>query len=286
MNEPDPDRFVLGGCELDDFSPRFQCTNCDWSGPKFGNNNPNHIDTAFDMRIDANGLDPDSQSKTLKSYHQILWSKPLPNGSMFDLSSKGHGRYLSHKSDVGKFALSSDSIAHSYKNVKRMSGILESVESEIVESFRNLAYTICGFIVFPGNRIGHKMTINGARGLSPMIADRFDLTLECIRRHYQGIENPLTQTLDRYQDFFALFENFENYVEFFLLQDLINPATGEIKFFMKNTDVLTSSAFPSTGDEYLEYRENSMEFLFNRNQRIQDWSGANLNGQVVESDLY
>jgi DNA-directed RNA polymerase subunit RPC12/RpoP len=274
MTEPDPDRFVLGGCEIDDFSPKYKCINCDWSGSKFGDNNPNQIDTTFDMRIDANGLDPDSNSKTLKSYHQTLWSKPLPDGRRFDLSSKGHARYLSHSSEVGEFALSSDSIAHSYKNVKRMSGILESVDPEIVESFRNLGYTIGGFIVFPGNRIGNKVTINGARGLSPMIADRFDLTLECIRRHYQGIENPLESTLNRYHDFFAVFQNFDNYVEFFLLEDLIISTTGEIKFFLKNTDAFPSMAFPSTGDEYLEYRENSMEFLVRRNQRIQDWCDA------------
>ncbi|WP_113903400.1 DUF6994 family protein [Brevibacterium celere] len=34
-------------------------------------------------------------------------------------------------------------------------------------------------------------TINGARGLHPRIVDRFDLTLECIRRHYRGEPSPL-----------------------------------------------------------------------------------------------
>ena len=38
------------------------------------------IDTSFNMYSDAGGGDPDSTSPTLKSYHQFLWSKDLPNG--------------------------------------------------------------------------------------------------------------------------------------------------------------------------------------------------------------
>ena len=40
------------------------------------------IDANFDMRSDANGRDPDESSKTLRRYHQLLWSKPLPNGAL------------------------------------------------------------------------------------------------------------------------------------------------------------------------------------------------------------
>ena len=36
--------------------------------------------------------------------------------------------------------------------------------------------------MFPANRIGGKVTINGAKGFHPRIKDRSDLTLECIRR--------------------------------------------------------------------------------------------------------
>lgn len=38
------------------------------------------------------GSDPDSASKTLKQYHQVLWSKPLPNGVTMPLV--GYGTYL------------------------------------------------------------------------------------------------------------------------------------------------------------------------------------------------
>ena len=65
------------------------------------------------------------------------------------------------------------------------------------------------------------MTINGARGCNRKIGDRFDLTLECIRRHYQREESPLSRTLSSYREFFELFGDFRGYVEFFLLQDLV-----------------------------------------------------------------
>lgn len=48
----------------------------------------------------------------------------------------------------------------------------------------DLGYTMGSATLFPGNRVGNKMTINGHRGFHPRIADRFDLTPECIRRHY------------------------------------------------------------------------------------------------------
>ena len=44
--------------------------------------------------------------------------------------------------------------------------------------------------------------------LTQQIADPFDLTLECIRRHYLGETSPLAETLRRYEQFFALFEDF------------------------------------------------------------------------------
>ena len=74
-----------------------------------------------------------------------------------------------------------------------------------------------------GNRIDRKWTINQARGCLRRISDRLDLTLECIRRHYLGLDDPsrLGETLKLYSDFFALFESFRGYVDFFLLQDLV-----------------------------------------------------------------
>ena len=78
------------------------------------------IDTKFNMQSDARGGDPDSTSPTLKSYHKILWNKPLPNGKIFELSDSQSGAYLYHNSELGEFFIGSDSITHSYKNQKNL----------------------------------------------------------------------------------------------------------------------------------------------------------------------
>ena len=44
------------------------------------------INSSIRMDADANGKDPDSYSYQLASYHQQLWSIPLPNGNGFSLS--------------------------------------------------------------------------------------------------------------------------------------------------------------------------------------------------------
>ncbi len=53
------------------------------------------IDVSFDVRSDTPpGKDPDSHSKTLKRYHQMLWSKPLPDGRRLSLSDTTRNVYL------------------------------------------------------------------------------------------------------------------------------------------------------------------------------------------------
>jgi hypothetical protein len=52
------------------------------------------------------------------------------------------------------------------------------------EAFVTIAYTIGAMMVFPGNQVDRKWTINQARACTRSISDRFDVTLECIRRHY------------------------------------------------------------------------------------------------------
>ena len=50
-----------------------------------------------------------------------------------------------------------------------------------------------GMMVFPGNRIDGKQTINGARGFNRKIADGFDLTLEV---HCSPASRRLSKSID------------------------------------------------------------------------------------------
>jgi hypothetical protein len=127
-------------------------------------------------------------------------------------------------------------------------------------------------MVFPGNRVDGKQTINQARGFNGSIADRFDLTLECIRRHYSGRESPLSSTLSRYSDFFALFDDFRGYVSFFLLDDLVTDRLG-VRFFMPFDDFRPPSV-PRDLAVYKEYRHRSIEFIEARNHRIRLLHGS------------
>jgi hypothetical protein len=177
------------------------------------------IDTTFDFRSDTPpGEDPDACSPTLRRYHQLLWSKPLPSGVPFELDVTTPFAYLHHRSELGEFFLTSDAVIPTFTRWRTLKHITEQIPEVENEAFRTLGYTIGGMMVFPGNQVDRRPTINGARGFHPQIRDRFDLTLECIRRHYLAEpNNPLTDTLARYADFFGLFGDFTGYVKFFHL---------------------------------------------------------------------
>ena len=161
------------------------------------------VDVNFDVRSDIRpGSDPDKYSKTLKQFHKTLWSKELPNGKNFFLSDQDSKKYLYHNSELGEFSLSSDGIAHSLFYVKRVEHIISKISEKRVSEILRLFYTVPGFILFPGNQINKKITMNAARGFNARICDRFDLTLECIRRYYLSINSPLSEVIGRYSDFF------------------------------------------------------------------------------------
>ena len=229
------------------------------------------IDIAFNFYSDSGGKDPDSYSPTLKKYHKLLWSKPLPSGKVFTLSDTESDSYLTYISEQEKISLSSDSISNSYRDKKALSSIVQDLNKE-VEEFRNLGSTIGGYILFPNKKIDGKMTINGARGFNQKIADRFDLTLECIRLHYLGMSNPLQDVLSQNTAFFKLFESFADYVDFFLLQDLVDVNYESIYFFTPIKKMFESSPLPASKEEYLQYMESSTSFTAKRNERIKAWS--------------
>jgi hypothetical protein len=226
------------------------------------------IDTTFDFRSDTPpGRDPDVLSPTLRRYHKLLWSKPLPSGVFFELDDTKQNVYLYHQSQVGEFFLSSDTVIPSFRKEKRLSHVFDQIPLEEQEMFQRVGYTIGGMMLFPGKRVDGKMTINGARGFHPMIKDRFDLTVECIRRHYRDERSPLSDTLARYADFFSLFGGFRGYVEYFLLQDLVTEDCSAVRFFTLFED-FTKSPLPESVDAYRAYRQLAVAFIEARNHRI------------------
>lgn len=238
------------------------------------------INTSLDFSKDTPGYpkkDPDFDNPTLRRYHKFLWSKPLPNGRVFDLDDTRpkSKAYLYHRSELGEFWLSSDSAIPTFTQWGFAKDHPELIPKKDNDEFFSAAYTIGGMIVFPGNRVDGKWTINQARGCLRKIADRLDLTLECIRRHYLGLGDPsrLGETLKLYPDFFALFENFQGYVDFFLLQDLVTDDYSAVRFCTPFDDFKTPSA-PSNLHTYREYRRRSLEFIKARNRRIEQYAAS------------
>jgi hypothetical protein len=226
------------------------------------------IDTSFDFRSDTPpGRDPDTRSPTLRKYHQLLWSKPLPSGALFVLDDTTPGKYLHHLSELGEFFLTSDAVVPTFTREPRLRDIIKQIRQVELEAFNRIGYTIGGMMVFPSNKVDGKMTINGARGFHPLIKDRFDLTIECIRRHYLCQWSPLRETLARYTDFFELFGDFRGYVEFFLLDDMATADYSAVRFFTPFEDFV-ASPLPSSVDAYKAYRRHAIEFIAARNRRV------------------
>ena len=227
------------------------------------------IDTSFNMYSDANGGDPDATSPTLRRYHQLLWTKPLPGGALFDLRDDKPGYYLFHSSALGDFSLGSDAITHSYKNQISKKWLTKQIPKKVQELFDH-GSTIGAYLVFPNNQIDRKHTINQARGILRLIDDRFDLTLECIRRFYIGEPSPLAATLERYAAFFQLFGAFEAYVQFFLLEDLIDE-TKMVRFYLPFDGFQSPPKFRDVDDYHL-YKKRVEAFINSRSRRIEAYS--------------
>ena len=230
------------------------------------------IDTSFNFRNDSNGKDPDAYSPTLRSYHRLLWSKQLPIGERLEIEEINSA--LIYRFNMQTLKFGSDSISNSYIGTKKIAHLVGQINQAEFEEFRDKGSTIGGYLIFPSEREGGKMTINGARGFNTKIADRFDLTLECIRLHYQRLEHPLVDTFGSPINnfFFSLFKDFKGYVDFFLLQDLTDIHYDKVSFFTRLEKPFIKSPIPETAAEYSEYKTNTLEFVRRRNERIREWS--------------
>lgn len=239
------------------------------------------IDTSFDMRTDARGHDPDSHSATLRRYHQLLWSKTLPTGETFELDAKLH-----HNSDLGEFWLASDSIVHTYTRwarPTRLVRVIHELPPEETTAFYDLACTVGAYLVFPPQvRVdGHwRPSINQRRGIHHQIRDRFDLTLECIRRHYICATSPLSEVFAPYANFFGLFGDFSGYVDYFLLNDLVADGATAVRFFKEFDDFAGDPLPAGSVAEYRQYMKRSMNFIHARNGRIARYATAMLRGTI------
>jgi hypothetical protein len=96
------------------------------------------------------GRDPDTLSPTLKQYHKLLWSKPLPSGALVELDDTTPGEYLHHLFRLGEFFLTSDAVVPSFTREMRLRDVINRIPRAELDEFNRIGYTIGGMMLFPG----------------------------------------------------------------------------------------------------------------------------------------
>lgn len=231
-------------------------------------------DFADDYRANR---DPDRFSGRLYEWHRALWSRSVTGVDPFGLEVVWAGGYTMHltTSDCRVFRLASDGLMQTWSGPgwhwRFQSDLLDEILADRCDFYRT-ASTIGGYLLWPLNRPGHTgQSINQTRGTTIAIADRVDLTLECVRRHYLAPDavNPLGECLNRYAAFFELFVDFETYVRFWLLDDLLTP-DGGVRSFMTGEAIeeIRPVGVAQSIEEYGRFRAGSIAFVKARNDRI------------------
>lgn len=226
-----------------------------------------------DDLLGVGGADPDISSKTLQRYHRDLWSKELPNGEVMNLEINDDPYYYLTWKD---FRFGSDSIIVEFR-YNKYRHMIEQLREHVsdyhtyVEDYLRKTYTIGGTIIFPK----HTSSMNQNRGTITVISDRWDLTLECIRRYYEGKDSPLYKTIERDKKFFDLFVDFRGYVDFFFLQDCVSCDYSKVDIWCGDAS-FEKSGLPETLSDYLSFIDKELDFLQKRNARIKEYADNHL----------
>ena len=235
------------------------------------------IDISFDFSTDTPGYwdhfwenngghgsggknDPDALSPTLRLYHKILWSRELPCGRNMELELPKDG-YLRWNN----LYFGSDSITTSFRD--ETFPLIEELEKlpgyrEKMEAYIHKTYTIGGMMIFPV----HHYSFNQARGMHRKICDRWDLSLECIRRFYAGEESPLSKQLKSDAGFYELFNDFRGFVDYFYLQDCVTE-DYQVQMWMEGIP-FERPVFPQSLEEYCAFLQKELDYVEKRNKRI------------------
>lgn len=246
-------------------------------------------DWTLDPEVGVDG-DPDKSSLRMRHYHQHLWSqRPMAGGAGERGLRLGGAEYGLLDSALGDdffgngegLYLASDRAIATWWNWSTEASIQalladSGLRTRVLQANRVLD-NMGGIVMWPRRAINGP-SINQARGFDrkATIADRLDLTLECVRRYYGGVlddmSNPLGADFLRYQRFFELFGDFEGFVDFWLLQDLVTDDGEGVLLFLGTEsgayDFAASSPFPASVTEYDEYLNNAQVFVLERNARL------------------
>jgi hypothetical protein len=120
------------------------------------------IDITFDFRSDTPpGRDPDVLSPMLRRYHKLLWSKPLPGGAPCMLDDSTRGCTCTTSLSWASSSSPAMGSCRAFTREVRLTDIVSRIPLDELDEFNRIGYTTGGMMLFPGNRISRKMTING-----------------------------------------------------------------------------------------------------------------------------
>lgn len=225
----------------------------------------------WDAINNGNYIDSDcgtSRSKLLQKHLCLLYGyKPL-EGLSCDIKSNDDYNYL-YLDEGMRFGC--DSIANVM--TPQNEPISRYLSSSELKRYYTIINSIGGKIIFPK----HKKSINQYRGAQwkKYIGDRFDYTLECIRRYFDDPSEkygwyPLKDEIKNDGKFFSKFSSFSEYIKFFFLEDIVDK-NENIKFFLgENSDIdfNITQAIPSDLDKWRLLYNKTIEFAEARTMRI------------------
>lgn len=220
----------------------------------------------------------------------LYGNKTLPNNKKFTLEYKHIKGYNNINLCGNDIRYGSDSIINIYWYWTRPAIIKNLIDYEVknfvkyktglnfydfIQKYIKTAYTIGGHMIFP--KLPSKYSINVKRCFNNyLIRDRFDLTLECIRRYYiylsdgTKLKNPLFDIFEfeTNKKYFKMFSDFKGYVDFFFLNSLVDKNYNFVKLFIDNSDNFNNDALPKNKEEWWTLYEKQQIFLMQRNNDI------------------
>ena len=221
--------------------------------------------------------DPDAFSERLYDFYETIWNSQRQklNLNLPEVQKVWNGQAWELVGVADKsLRLGTDSVMSIYWHRCDMRGFIAQLIEAKGDDFKHFirdylqdANTTGGFMLFPR----HRQSLNQARGVNAVINDRFDFTLECIRRNYLQQDNPLQAALDNDKAFFDSFGTFEKYVDFFCLNNSW-VKDGQVFNLMDNKSLenynFDKNPLP-TKDNWWGFYNNIMERLSSRNEQIE-----------------
>lgn len=114
--------------------------------------------------------------------------------------------------------------------------------------------------------------------MTSFICDRWDLSLECIRRYYEGItdreNNLIGETLEADNLFFDMFVDFRGYCDFFFLQDCVSEDYRTVKMWIPAEPFTQKYPYSDTVEKYFDGIEQYLSFDRSRNRRIREYENS------------